>query len=77
MHFLLEWTLCEYDIGNLVLKVLYFWTLQKTKCNSSVESAPARITTSQVQVEIRTIQDADSTKSGEISGQYKVILLTK
>ena len=30
-----------------------------------------------VQVEIRTIQDADLTKSGENLGQYKVIFLTK
>ena len=29
-----------------------------------------------VQVKIRTVQDTDSTKSGEILRQYKVILLT-
>ncbi len=30
-----------------------------------------------VQVELRTVQDADLTKSGEILGQYMVIFITK
>ena len=28
-------------IGNLVFKVKSFWTLQKTKCNSTVEKCPS------------------------------------